>query len=57
MTLIQHVQRADALTAPVATAVIAAGVMPSVRVGQSIRVPVKMLNEWIEQQLAQNATR
>jgi excisionase family DNA binding protein len=32
-------------------ALVAAGVIPSVRVGQSIRVPVKTLNDWIERQL------
>jgi excisionase family DNA binding protein len=38
-------------------ALVAAGVIPSVRVGQSIRVPVKTLNDWIERQLESAATR
>jgi excisionase family DNA binding protein len=38
-------------------ALIAAGVIPSVRVGQSIRVPVKALNDWIEGQLDTAPTR
>ena len=32
-------------------ALVAAGVIPSVRVGASIRVPVKTLSDWIERQL------
>ena len=35
---------------------LAAGVIPSVRIGQSIRVPVQKLNEWIERQLVKDIT-
>ena len=35
---------------------VASGVIPSVRVGQSIRVPVDALREWIEHQLEAGAT-
>ena len=38
-------------------ALVAAGVIPSVRVGQSIRIPVNALREWIERQLESAATR
>ena len=38
-------------------ALIAAGVIPSVRVGQSIRVPVKALVDWIDRQLETDATK
>ena len=31
---------------------VAAGVLPSVRVGSSIRIPVGALNLWVEEQLA-----
>jgi excisionase family DNA binding protein len=34
---------------------IASGVLPSIRVGSSVRVPVEALRAWIERQLAANA--
>jgi excisionase family DNA binding protein len=34
---------------------IATGVIPSIRIGTSIRVPVSALQEWIERQLADRA--
>lgn len=32
---------------------IAAGAIPSIRIGSSIRVPVEALREWINQQIAE----
>lgn len=32
---------------------IAAGVIPSIRIGTSIRVPVAALREWVDRQLAE----
>jgi excisionase family DNA binding protein len=35
---------------------IAAGVIPSIRIGSSIRVPVDSLREWIREQLVEQGT-
>jgi excisionase family DNA binding protein len=35
---------------------VAAGVIPSIRVGASIRVPVAALQDWIDRQLAEQKT-
>ena len=34
---------------------IAAGTIPSIRIGSSIRVPVDTLREWVQRQLAERA--
>lgn len=36
---------------------IAAGVIPSMRIGKCVRVPVDALREWIRQQTKDNATQ
>jgi excisionase family DNA binding protein len=36
--------------------IIAAGIVPSIRVGSSVRVPVDAAREWIERQLSAAAT-
>jgi excisionase family DNA binding protein len=40
-----------------AYSLIAEGVIPSIRVGHSIRVPVEALREWIARQLEERETR
>jgi excisionase family DNA binding protein len=34
---------------------IAAGIIPSVRIGKSVRVPVEALRQWVNAQVASNA--
>ncbi len=54
--LYRPTEAADAIGVSRARAyeLIAAGVIPSIRIGSSIRVPVAALNEWIARQLAES---
>ena len=57
--LYRPAEAADAIGVSRARAyeLIAEGVIPSIRIGSSIRVPVDALRTWVNQQLEQQAAR
>ena len=57
--LYRPAEAADAIGVSRARAyeLIAAGVIPSIRIGSSIRVPVEALRAWIEQQVNESTQR